>query len=199
MSNVIIEELIEMTAAVEDVNPIWVSYVFTTEFHNDIDKVEEAARAAAIAVKAGLTELQLINLVEWAYDVDGQAFFNFIGIEYFSLWESDTVAQYELLTTGWHDGFSLHEMREAFNEQYYGYYQDEASFAEIYTTETANEAERQILERLDTAGAIDWQQLWDNTLRHEWFTTGGYYFRESTRQLNYNETGVIGITAMTIV
>ena len=184
MSNVIIDELIEITAASENVSPLWVRYILNSQFDNDVDKVEEATRTAAIAVKAGLTELQLINLVEWAYDVDGQAFFNFIGVEYFSLWEKDVAAQYELLTTGWYDGFSITEILEAFNEQYYGYYESEEDFARIMTEETANEAEREILDRLDTAGAIDWQQLWDNTLRHDWFMTGGYYFRESTRQLN---------------
>jgi hypothetical protein len=183
MSNVIIEELIELTAAAEDVSPMFVRYVLDEQFDNDVDNVEEATQAAAIAVKAGLTYEQLTGLAEWAYERDGEALFNFIGAEYFLIWEKDAATQYKLLTTGKHEEegervYTMKEIVELFDESYYGYYESDKHFAEIYTTETANEGEKEILDRLDTAGAIDWKQLWDNTLTHDWYMVGGHYYRE---------------------
>lgn len=62
---------------------------------------------------------------------------------------------------------------EAFTDGYIGQFESEADYAEYYYNETTN------LFRLPSVliRHIDWQGVWDSELRHDFYETDGYYFR----------------------
>ena len=60
-----------------------------------------------------------------------------------------------------------------FEDAYVGEFSDEAEFAQNYADEQGdlNSIPDYIL------GSIDWQEVWDGTLRHDYYEVNGHYFR----------------------
>lgn len=65
------------------------------------------------------------------------------------------------------------EVISDFEEAYIGEFHSEAQFAENYADEQGdlNHIPDYIL------GSIDWQDVWDGTLRHDFYEVNGHYFR----------------------
>jgi len=60
-----------------------------------------------------------------------------------------------------------------FEDAYIGEFSNEAEFAENYADEQGdlNSIPNYVL------GSIDWQEVWDGTLRHDFYEVNGHYFR----------------------
>lgn len=58
-----------------------------------------------------------------------------------------------------------------FEDAYVGEFHDEAEFAENYADELGDVIPDYI------RGAVDWHEVWNATLRHDYYEVNGHYFR----------------------
>lgn len=65
----------------------------------------------------------------------------------------------------------------SFEDAYIGDYSSLAHFAEQYYEMTAYEALNSM--PLELVRAIDWEEVWESTLRHDFYEEDGYFFRNT--------------------
>ena len=70
------------------------------------------------------------------------------------------------------DGYVL-----SFEDDYIGEYGSHAHFAEQYYEMTAYGVLNSM--PLELVRAIDWEDVWESTLRHDFYEEDGYYFRNT--------------------